>query len=114
MIEQQKSAEGIPAEIDAAFEADRLFLNQIMTDEPFREAVSLSFQLIVPKDDRKQALYEARKEARTYVRREKNAVVFDPSRLTAYIYEPHKPLRIARGNPSPPLEERLRWPDEED
>ena len=83
MIGQKKSDEEERAEIDAAFEADRLFLNQIMTDEPFREAVSLSLQLIIPKDDRKQALYEARTEARSYVRREKSAVVFDASRLTA-------------------------------
>jgi len=112
MIGQRKSEEEIQAEIDATMEADRLFLNQIMTDEPFREAVSLSFQLIIPKDNRKETLYEARNEARSYVRREKCAVVFDAPRLTAYIYEPHKPLRIVRGNPSPPPEERLRWPDE--
>jgi hypothetical protein len=109
MIEHSQTDDEIQAQIEAALAADHIYVNQILSDEHFRDNLPRSSQLITPRDESTEALFRARSEARSYVRREKTAVVFDPASLTAYIYEPHQPLRILRGNPNPPPEEKLTW-----
>ena len=109
MIEQRKSDAEIQEDIDSAMNAHQIYMNQIIDDQQFRENLPQSSQLIIPKDGSKEAVSRARSEARSCVRREKTAVVFDSALVMAYVYEPTKPMRIVRGNPMPPPDEQLNW-----
>lgn len=108
-MQQPVTEDELQEQIRVALEANWIYTNQILCDEHFRDNLPRSSQLITPRDGSKEAMLRARSEARTYVRRDKTAIVFDPESLTAYIYEPNRPLRILRGNPNPPPEEKLTW-----
>jgi hypothetical protein len=109
MIKQRQANSEIQEQISAAIQADMIYMNQILIDGHFRDNLPRSSQLITPRDGSKEAMFRARTEARSYVRRAETAIVFDPTSLTAYIYQPNHRLRILRGNPNPPPEEKLHW-----
>jgi len=99
MIEHYRFQPELSTEFEAAMRATILYSDLIFRDQTFRENLPASSQLITLRENTKQAMYRARTDARAYVRTGATAVVFDPTTLTAYVYEPDQPLRVLRGTP---------------